>query len=180
MNMIIAASLLVFALVIVAAYKGLKTKQQSDSVLRQRAVFNANEQKTFTRLKDILPNANVLAHVSFDALLTTKYLRTRRKYQQMFADFVVLDQACRVVAIVALDDLNPIKRAAHGESYQDAVLRFAGYRVIRYSGVPEYQQLREDFRSELPEMQDTDHDIAELPGQLGEYRHRTSAMRAFG
>ena len=77
MDMIIVASLILLAVVIGASYKGLKNKQQADSALRRRAVFNSHEQITFTRLKEILPEANILAHVSFDALLTTKYLHTR-------------------------------------------------------------------------------------------------------
>ena len=39
-------------------------------------------------------------------LLTTKYLHTRRKYQQMFANFVVLDKDYKVLAVMALDDIN--------------------------------------------------------------------------
>ena len=109
--MIIVASLILLAVVIGAAYKGLKNKQQADSALRRRAVFNSHEQITFTRLKEILPEANILAHVSFDALLTTKYLHTRRKYQQMFANFVVLDKDYKVLAVIALDDINAIKRS---------------------------------------------------------------------
>lgn len=151
MDMMIIASLVLLAIVSVVAYKGLKSKQQADSALRQRAVFNSTELITFTRLKEILPEANILAHVSFDALITTKYLHTRRKYQQMFADFVVLDKDCKVLAVVTLDDLNSSKRMP-ANTYPDALLESAGYRIVRYVGVPEYQQLREDFLIEYSEM----------------------------
>lgn len=151
MDILIVASLILFAAVIAIAYKGLKNKQQVDSALRRRAVFNSHEQITFTRLKEILPEANILAHVSFDALLTTKYLHTRRKYQQMFADFVVLDKDCKVLAVIALEDINAIKRT-NQNTYKDALLQSAGYRVIRYLGIPEYQDLREDFLTEFVEM----------------------------
>lgn len=109
---------------------------------------------TFARLKEILPEANVFAHVSFDALLTTKFPRTRRKYASMFADFVVLDRDCHVVAVIALGDASLSKRH-HSAIYQDALLEAAGYRLIRYEHVPEYQQLREDFLTEIIEMQHT-------------------------
>lgn len=92
-----------------------------------------------------------MAHVSFDALLTTKYLHTRRKYQQMFANFVVLDKDYKVLAVIALDDTNAIKRS-NQNTYEDALLQSAGYRVIRYMGIPEYQDLREDFLTEFSEM----------------------------
>ena len=72
MDMIIVASLILLAVVIGASYKGLKNKQQADSALRRRAVFNSHEQITFTRLKEILPESNILAHVSFDAFINDK------------------------------------------------------------------------------------------------------------
>lgn len=153
MDMMVLASICILALVVmIVAYKGLNHKQQSDSALRQRAVFNSYEHLTFTRLKEILPTYHVLAHVSFDALLTTKYLHTRRKYEKMFADFVVLDADLKVVAIVAIGDLVSTKRskAAH---YQDALLEAAAYKVMRYHDVPEYQQLREDFLTEYAEIE---------------------------
>ncbi len=152
MNMMIIASILILAVVLIVAYKGLKHKQPSDSALRQRAVFNTFEQLTFTRLKEIFPEANVLAHVSFDALLTTKFPRTRRKYQRLFADFVLLDKDCRVLAVIALGDAMTTRRR-HATIDQDALLDAAGYRIIRYQQVPEYQQLREDFLTEYSNMQ---------------------------
>ena len=44
-----------------------------------------------------------------------------------------------------------IKRS-NQNTYEDALLRSAGYRVIRYMGIPEYQDLREDFLTEFSEM----------------------------
>ena len=152
MDMMIVTSLLLLTIVITIAYKGLRNKQKSDSALRRRSVFNSTEQMTYTRLKEILPEANILAHVSFNVLITTKYLHTRRKYQQMFADFVVLDQNCKVLAVIAMDDVVSMKRLSD-YAYQDALLESAGYRVIHYTGVPEYQQLREDFLIEFSEME---------------------------
>lgn len=144
MNMMIIVSIVILVIVLIVAYKGLKHKQPSDSALRQRAVFNTLEQLTFTRLKDIFPEANILAHVSFDALLTTKFPRTRRKYQKLFADFVLLDKDFHVMAVIALGD-GMTTRRANSSIDQDVLLDAAGYRVVRYQHVPEYQQLREDF-----------------------------------
>ena len=140
-------SILLFCVLIIA-WKSLEAgSRQQDSALKQRAIFNINEQLTYTRLKEILPNHTILAHVSFDALLTTKYYRTRNKYRNMVADFVVLDEQQQVQAIVALDDPMVLKRFQQAQ-YQDALLSLAGYRVIRYDDVPEYVQLREDFLNE--------------------------------
>ena len=152
MNMMVIASVVTLVIVMLVAYKGLKQKQPTDSALRQRAVFKADEQLTFTRLKEILPDANILAHVSFDALLTTKFPRTRRKYEKLFADFVVLNKDCRVIAVVALGDIFSEKRSKLAQQ-QDTLLEAAGYRIVRYESVPEYQQLRDDFLTEYIEMQ---------------------------
>lgn len=152
MNLMIIASVITLVIVVLVAYKGLKQKKPADSALRQRAVFNTYEQLTFTRLKEILPDANILAHVSFDALLTTKFPRTRHKYETLFADFVILDKEYRVIAVIALGELCSEKRTKLALR-QDALLEVAGYRIIRYEGVPEYQQLRDDFLSEYAVMQ---------------------------
>lgn len=145
MNMMILVSIGILAIVLIIAYKGLFHKQQSDSVLRQRAVFTTYEHTTFTRLKEVMPEANILAHVSFDALMTTKFPHTRRKYEKMFADFVVMDKECRVIAIVAIGELMSLKKLQTA-NYQDSLLESAGYKVLRYTEVPEYQELRDDFK----------------------------------
>lgn len=146
---ILVGSLLLFG-ILLKALKGLEgSAKQQDSALKKRAIFNISEQITFTRLKEIFPHRTVLAHVSFDALLTTKYSRTRYKYRNMVADFVILDEQHQVFAIIALDDPMALRHPQNAQ-YQDALLAMAGYRVIRYEDVPEYFQLRQDFLSEEP------------------------------
>jgi hypothetical protein len=109
------------------AYKGLKREQIYDSALNV-ALMSSHEQLFFSRLKQIFPEFTVLARVSFDALLTTKFLRTRSKYQSMVADFVLLDKNYQVFAIVAFADLSHARRI-HADYYQDRLLELAGYRV---------------------------------------------------
>lgn len=140
---VLGSLLLLFALWL--TFKDFKRQHKpQDSLLKQRAIFNINEQLTFTRLKEILPHHVILAHVSFDALLTTKYSRTRYKYRNMVADFVILDEFYQIQAIVAVDDPMALRRS-HTAEYQDSLLTIAGYQVIRYENVPEYFQLRQDF-----------------------------------
>ena len=131
--MVIGSVLLI--LVMILASKALipKTKQQ-DSALRQRAIFSMHEQLTYTRLKEIL--------------LTTKFSRTRNKYRNLVADFVIVDSAQQVLAVVALEDPLSLKRPQKAQ-FQDAILDMAGYKVIRYEEVPDYHQLREDFYGDL-------------------------------
>lgn len=147
MNLIIIVSVVLLTIAIMAMIKSHMNKRPADSVLRQRAVLNSQAQLTISRLKEILVGSTVLAQVSFDALLTTKYSHTRNKYKSMVADFVILNQDYQVVAIVAVDDANPSIKRIKQDRYQDELLQMAGYRVYRYRGVPDHQQLRMDFHS---------------------------------
>ncbi|QIO07183.1 DUF2726 domain-containing protein [Acinetobacter shaoyimingii] len=170
MNIIIFTSIAIFVIILIVAYRTRINKPQSDSALRQRAVFNAHEQTTFKRLKEIMPEANILAHVSFDALMTTKFPHTRRKYEKMFADFVVLDKECRVIAIVAVGELNSLKKWKAAND-QDTLLEAAGYKVFRYKVVPEYQKLRDDFEVNTSDI----HTLIKFKeSQLGKFEQPSS------
>jgi very-short-patch-repair endonuclease len=149
MNMIIFASIILLGMIFFVFYRGALQRKQSDSVLRQRAIFNHHEHAMFTRLKAVLPEANILAHVSFDVLLTTKFSHTRRKYENLFADFVIMDQAYRVISIISIGESNSAKKlqAAH---YRDAILETAGYRVFRFRDIPEYEHLSAVLNVNLP------------------------------
>ncbi len=129
---------------------------QPDSELKRRALLISSEQTLYHRLHDILPNSYIMAHVSFDALLTTKLKRTRHKYQNMIADFVILDAHFKVLAIVGLSDALHSRRQQQ-QAYQDQLLQLAGYRVLRYTGVPEYQTLHRDFKqgASIPHLNDS-------------------------
>ncbi|WP_130803583.1 DUF2726 domain-containing protein [Acinetobacter ihumii] len=139
----------ILLLISLMAYKGLKREQLSDSALKRRAVMNGQEQLFFSRLKQTFPQFTLLTRVSFDALLTTKYSRTRHKYQSMVADFVVLDHNYQVFAIVGFSDLNHARRI-QADHYQDRLLELAGYRVFRYDYVPELADLQMQFGNDTP------------------------------
>ena len=140
----IVGLLLITALV----FRRLHPNRRQDSPLKRRGILNISEQITLMRLKAVLPRHTVLAHVSFDALLTTKFAHTRRKYQGLVADFVVLDQQYQVLAIIEIADESYVNRLQQ-KHYQDSLLELAGYRVLRYSAIPTEQQLREDLIPDL-------------------------------
>ena len=148
--MTIVGLLLITALVL----RHLHQNRRQDSPLKRRGILNISEQITLMRLQAVLPRHTILAHVSFDALLTTKYMHTRRKYQGLVADFVVLDQQHQVLAIIEIADESYVNRL-HQKHYQDSLLELAGYKVLRYSSIPTEQELREDlvldvFESKIP------------------------------
>ncbi|MEG0652247.1 MAG: DUF2726 domain-containing protein [Acinetobacter sp.] len=141
-------------LITVLILRHLHQNRRQDSPLKRRGILNISEQITLMRLQAVLPRHTILAHVSFDALLTTKYMHTRRKYQGLVADFVVLDQQHQVLAIIEIADESYVNRL-HQKHYQDSLLELAGYKVLRYSSIPTEQELREDlvldvFESKIP------------------------------
>ena len=107
---IMIGSFLLFCVVLMAWKKLGNNSKPQDSALKQRAIFNLNEQLTFTRLREVLPEYIILAHVSYDALMTTKFNRTRHKYRNLTADFVILDQQHQILAVVGVDDPLILKR----------------------------------------------------------------------
>ena len=137
--------LLICAILIVvsiAIYTGIQRKQRQDSALKRRAVMNQSEKIFFSRLQESLPEYHILSRVSFDALLTTKFLRTRHKYQTMIADFVVLDENFKVLAILSCPDHH---RKIYHHHYQNNLLRSAGYHVIDYDELPSVDKLQKEF-----------------------------------
>jgi len=140
----IVGLLLITALV----FRRLHPNRRQDSPLKRRGILNISEQITLMRLQAVLPRHTILAHVSFDALLTTKFAHTRRKYQRLVADFVVLDQQHQVLAIIEIADESYVNRLQQ-KHYQDSLLELAGYRVLRYSAIPTEQELRKDLIPDL-------------------------------
>ena len=137
-------TILLLLLFTVYSFKRVNQKRLQDSPLKRRGILNIAEQITLVRLNTILPEHTILAHVAFDALLTTKYAHTRRKYQGLIADFVILDHQYQVLAIIEIVDESYVNRL-HQKHYQDCLLELAGYRVLRYSSIPTEQQLRADL-----------------------------------
>lgn len=120
-----------------------RTDHHHDSALKQRALLNYNEQIIYQRLAQLLPEHIILSNVSYRALLTSKYSHTRAKFNNMTADFVILTPQFQVLAVISLCD--SIFTQHRDDRYEDALLEMAGYRVIRYAGVPDLKKLSRDL-----------------------------------
>jgi hypothetical protein len=121
--------------------KSLKKHQKiQDSLLKRRAIFSAHQQLIFKRLTKLLPDYSILAHVSYDVLLTTKFVHTRNKYKNMIADFVILDEHYKVVVIVNFDHISTLKRK-RDIAYEEEILKSVGYKLLHYQGLPDFQEL---------------------------------------
>ena len=134
-------SVLILVIFVVRYQK--RTDQHYDSALKQRALFNYNEQIIYQRLNQLLPQHIILSNVAYSALLTSKYSHTRAKFNNMTADFVILNSQFQVVAIISLG--GSMFTQHRDDRYDDALLEMAGYRVLRYAGVPDLKKLSRDL-----------------------------------
>ncbi|WP_374295361.1 DUF2726 domain-containing protein [Acinetobacter sp.] len=119
-------------------------KRGTRNPIKAKRVLTMNEQPTFLRLKEALPEHHVLAQVSFNAFMTAKGYATRNLFNRKVADFVVLDNKFNVVAIVELDDSSH-KGKEGRDAERDALIAEAGYKVIHYKRTPEIEKIKLDF-----------------------------------
>ncbi|MGJ7512436.1 DUF2726 domain-containing protein [Variovorax sp. GT1P44] len=103
----------------------------------------------FFRLQHALPNLIVLSQVSFGALLSARSTPVRNTFDRKRADFVICEKSFKVLAIVELDDSSHDGKKARDER-RDAQLKTAGYRVLRYRGIPDIDRVQADFAPPAP------------------------------
>ncbi|MGE0315585.1 MAG: DUF2726 domain-containing protein [Lautropia sp.] len=121
--------------------------------VRPRPLMTDNEIEFHRRLEAAVPEWRVMAQVSMGALIepdikggSGHYLSIRARYAQKVVDYVVLDEALSVVALVELDDRTHV---AARDAERDAITAAAGYRTLRYQSraKPDSAQIRRDLRS---------------------------------
>ena len=112
---------------------------------RACAPLTKHEQLMFFRLQEALPKLIVLSQVSFGALLTAQARGVRNTFDRKRADFVICDKSFKVLAVIELDDSSHDGREEQ-DANRDKLLTDAGYRVLRYRGIPDIEQVAVDFR----------------------------------
>lgn len=144
MTSLIVVIVVVIAIFAVIGKLSTKNSKQQPAPIKPKRILTLNEQPTFNRLREALPQHIILAQVAFSALITTKDYATRNRFNRKIADFVVLDKAYNVIAVVELDDSSHNGREQE-DANRDAMLHEAGYKVIRYKRTPNYEQVIADF-----------------------------------
>ena len=139
----------VFAIIILAILSVLKNGKSKNgnakrSPIKGKRIITMNEQPTFIKLREALPEHIILAQVAFSAFMTAQGYATRNLFNRKVADFVVLDKAFNIVAIVELDDSSH-KGKEKIDAERDALIREAGFRVVRYKRTPELAKIHADF-----------------------------------
>ena len=108
---------------------------------RARRPLSTLEQEVYWRLVQAFPGMVILAQVALTALMTTPR-KDRSRYHHKVVDFVILDKALDVHAVIEIDDASQGSRHTVGEPVKE-LLEMAGYRVFEFAGVPEIAQLHE-------------------------------------
>ncbi|WP_151905100.1 DUF2726 domain-containing protein [Acinetobacter nosocomialis] len=121
-----------------------KNRNAKRTPIKGKPIITMNEQPTFMKLKEALPEHIILAQVAFSAFMTAQGYATRNLFNRKVADFVVLDKAFNIVAIVELDDSSH-KGKEKFDAERDALIHEAGFKVIRYKRTPELVQIHSDF-----------------------------------
>lgn len=134
---------------LMAAVALLKAHLRGGSVRKgtfgPRPALTKNEQGMYWRLVQSFPEPEhvVLSQVSFGALLVAKRGASRYSFSQKRADFVLLDKTFRVLAVIELDDSSHRGQETR-DAQRDSMLLAAGYKVLRYSGIPDVDRLVRD------------------------------------
>jgi hypothetical protein len=145
--LVIAAAVIVFMLVKLKGRQGNEVEEQAaKGTFTGRTIATKNEQAMFWRLVQVFPMPEyiVLTQVSFGAMLNAKGGASRYSFSQKRADFVLLDRAFSVLAVIELDDASHDGQEERDRK-RDEMLIEAGYRVLRYRGIPQPEKLRSDI-----------------------------------
>jgi hypothetical protein len=117
---------------------------------RARPPLTELEQRVYWRLKEAFPGTIVLAQVALSSLMTTPR-KDRSRWYHKVVDFVILDRAFNVHAIIEIDDESEASRHTVGEPVR-RLLELAGYRVFEFNAVPDVETLhREVGKAPVPQ-----------------------------
>lgn len=137
-------AIMVLAILSVLKKGEIKNRNAKRNPIKGKPIITMNEQPTFMKLKEALPEHIILAQVAFSAFMTAQGYATRNLFNRKVADFVVLDKAFNIVAIIELDDSSH-KGKEKLDAERDALIHEAGFKVIRYKRTPELVQIHRDF-----------------------------------
>lgn len=143
------------ALLLAAAVLGLVLARKRPPAFRvvKRAFLTENEKEFLTRLEQAFPEHRVMAQVCMGALMapdvrggSAEYLSIRGRFAQKVVDFVILDDALEVIALVELDDRT---HSLEKDAARDAMTAAAGYVTLRYRSrdKPEAKAIRAELRA---------------------------------
>jgi hypothetical protein len=146
----LAAVLLLLAVIV--ALVAARRRQPAFRVVK-RALLTENEKEFLQRLEEAFPQHRIMAQVCLGALMapavrggSRDYLAIRGRFAQKVVDYVILDDAFEVVALVELDDKT---HSVEKDALRDAMTAAAGYVTLRYRSrqKPEPRAIRAELEA---------------------------------
>ena len=117
---------------------------KSDTPIKSSYLLTHHEKTMFGEIRQAVPECQIFVQVALGAILWTKSQGTRNKFNRLIADFVVTDNDFNILAVIELDDKSHDNKQEQ-DAKRDAMVREAGYKVLRYRHMPNKQQLRQDI-----------------------------------
>lgn len=124
--------------------KGQTNTQKNRTAIRPSYIMSMRERKMFHEIEESVPEYYIFVQVCLGAILWTKGQGTRNKFSQKMADFVITDKEFNIKAVIELDDKSHIGKEKQDEE-RDAMVKEAGYKVLRYRYIPDRAKLRSDI-----------------------------------
>lgn len=121
-----------------------KTNANKNTPIKPSYLMSEHEKTMFNELIQSVPECYIFPQVAFGAILWTQSYASRNRYNRKIADFVVADRQFNILAIIELDDKSHDKKEIQ-DAERDAMLKEAGYKVLRYRHMPDKQKLRADI-----------------------------------
>ena len=162
MCLILIAAICAFILaIIVSANKNSRhcahqMVETESSPINSKKLISYHEKTMFKELRESVPECYIFVQVCLGAFLRTSSQSTRNKYNRKIADYVVTNDKFEVLAVIELDDSSH-KGKEKQDAERDAMVKEAGYKVLRYPFVPSKDQLRVDILSESLGANDPQH-----------------------
>lgn len=123
-----------------------KDHKQQRTPITSRPILTEREKHMFFLLKETFPHHIILTQVSFNAFMTAQGFHTRNLFNRKMIDFVITNQDFKIIAMIELDDNSHIGRE-HIDAERDAMIKEAGYIILRYNQIPNSKTLKQDIRS---------------------------------
>ncbi|MBA2674376.1 DUF2726 domain-containing protein [Ramlibacter sp.] len=139
----IALVLGIIFLAIVKRLVGNRDGKSKPKIFHKARLLTEREQSMFWRIKEAFPEPEhvVFTQFGFGALLKAGKGTSALHYTQKRADFVLTDRSFAVLAIIEIDDASHAERGRE-DNARDAMLKSAGYSVVRFNNIPDVETLR--------------------------------------
>lgn len=134
--LLIAIAILVIAIIFLKMAGNSNTKNPAKSQYYSKKPLSPPEQVLYYKLKEALPNYEILAQVSFSRFIYTKGGNQKdnkslnNQARQKVIDFLICKKDFEIIAAIELDDSTHIEEK---DNERDKILNSAGIKIIRWN-----------------------------------------------